>query len=163
MNETSPQQCYTELSDLFETQISELHAINSYLTKIKNAVAENDVEALNNLVAEQRLPIKEIETLQAKQHQLMSMHNFESNNAGLQKCIAWCDRQDMLIGQFEAFKQEMEVLQRSLQISDILVSKGQNRIRQSLHLLTGQTVNAKTYSSSGLSQETTDGRSIAHV
>ena len=163
MIKTSPQQCQVELSHLFETQTSELQAINSYLTKIKNAVAENDVEALNNLIEEQRLPIKEIEILQEKQHQLMSKYNFESNNTGLEKCIAWCDRQDKLYDQYQIFKQETELLRHSLQISDMLVSKGQNRIRQSLHLLTGQTVNTRTYTSSGQSQESTAARTIAHV
>jgi hypothetical protein len=163
MNKISPQQCHEELTQLFDTQTSELQAINSYLTKIKYAVAENDVEALNNLITEQRLPIKEIEILQEKQHQLMSRYNFKSNNTGLDKCIAWCDRQDKLLDRYQIFKQEMETLQHSLQISDMLVSKGQNRIRQSLHLLTGQTVNTRTYTSSGQSQESTDGRSIAHA
>ena len=163
MTTTSAQLCHDELSHLFETQTSELQASSSCLSEIKNAVAENDVDALNSLVAHQRLPIKEIENLRVQQHQLMSSYNFESNNAGLESCIDWCDRQDKLFRQYQAFKDAMLVLQHSLQISDMLVSKSQNRIRQSLHLLTGQTVNARTYSSTGESQDSTDGRSIAHV
>lgn len=160
---TSAQQCHDELYHLFETQTCELQAINSYLSEIKNAVAENDVDALNNLVSRQALPIKEVENLQVQQHQLMSNYNFESNNAGLESCIDWCDRQGKLSQQYQAFKDAMLVLQHSLQISDMLVSKGQNRVRQSLYLLTGQTVNARTYTSTGESQDSTDGRSIAHV
>jgi hypothetical protein len=163
MNKSSPQQCHFDLAQLLETQTDELQAINSYLTRIKNAVAENDIEKLNQLVAQQRLPIKEIEDLQAQRHSLMSTYNFESNNAGIEQCIEWCDQQGKLAQGYQTFKQELMQLQRSLQISDLLVSKGQNRIRQSLHLLTGQSDNAKTYTSSGQSMDSTDGRSIAHV
>ena len=163
MNKTLLQQCHVELSSLFETQTSELQAVNSYLIKIKNAIAENDVEALNNLVDEQTLPIREIDLLQAKQRQLMSSYNFQPTREGLEKCIEWCDKENTISKQYQTFKVEMEKLQLSLQVSDMLINKGQNRVRQSLHLLTGQTVNTRTYTSTGHSQESTEGRSIAHV
>lgn len=160
---TSPQQCYQSLTDLLQNQTTELQTINNYLTQIKNAVADNDVEALDQLVTQQRLPVAEIEDLQIQRQQLMSNYNFDADNTGFEKCIDWCDQQGTLASQYQNFKQELMLLHRSLQISDLLVSKGQNRIRQSLQLLTGQTVNTKTYTSNGQSQDSTDGRSIARV
>ena len=163
MIKTSTQQCLDELSHLFERQISELQEINDYLTRIKNAVAENDIEEMNNLVAKQKPPVAEVEKLQVMQQKLVSNYNFEATGDGLAKCIEWCDLEDRLVIQYENFKQELTQLQHSLQISDLLVSKGQNRVRQSLQLLTGQTANTRVYTSDGHSRDSTDRRSIAHV
>ena len=163
MNKTSSQLCHDELSQLFETQISDLRAFNRFLTRLKNAVAENDIDGINNLVAQQKLPTAEIEKSLVKQQKLAWEFNFEANNTGLEKCINWCDEGGTLVRQYEEFKQELVLLQRSLQISNLLVSKGRNRVRQSLQLLTGQTANTRVYTSSGQSQDSTDGRSIAHA
>ena len=166
MNPQAAQQCFQQLNALLSQQIDEFKGINSYLDEIKNAIAANEIESLNTLLTQQRLPTEDINNLESQRHQLLDVYGFEFTQEGLEKCISECDRNSVLAKQYELFQQSLSHLQRSIQVNSLLINKNQNRIRKSLHLLTtGQqnSDNARTYSSSGQTSGYSNKRSLAQA
>ena len=162
MINSTQQQCRTALAQLLELQIEKIRAIDHYLREIKDRIAENDTLALNQLLIKQNLPINDIESFEKQRHKLLKDHGFEMNKTGVEQFIRWCDSNNRLRQLYETFTQAVFELQHAIQVNGLLVNKGQDRIRRSLQLLTGQgSMDApKTYSSKGLTQAYSNKRSI---
>jgi len=165
MNPQAAQQCFQKLNALLSQQTDELDDINSYLDEIKNTIAANDIESLNTLLAQQRLPAEDINNMENQRHQLLDDHGFEFTQEGLEKCISECDKNSLLAEKYEILQQALSRLQRSIQVNSLLIHKNKNRIRKSLHLLTGQqnSDNAKTYASNGQTSAYSSKRSLAQA
>jgi len=167
MNAQSPQQCHKDLLTLLIRQTDELEAINAYLVDIKAAIAEGETEVLNKLLTQQRLPIAEMEDLESQRHRLLEIYGYQADREGLLGCIAWCDNEEIIARQYELFRQALLRLQRGIQVNSLLVSKGKERVRQSLQLLVGQANNEQaittTYASNGKTDDDSLLRSIARV
>ncbi len=165
MNQLSRQECFQQLNNLLQRQTAELDSINAYFIDIKTVITEGDTEKLNRLLTQQRLPIAEMEDLESQRNKLLKLYGFETDKEGLLACIHSCDQKDILNQHYQLFEQALSKLQRSIQLNSLLVNKSQKRVRQSLHLLSGQpaTDDARTYSSSGLTQDLSKGREIAQA
>lgn len=165
MNLQAAQQCFQKLNALLSQQTDEIDGINSYLDEIKNAIAANEIESLNTLLTQQRLPTEDINNLESQRHQLLDVYGFEFTQEGLEKCISECDKNGLLTERYELFQQALSRLQRSIQVNSLLINKNKNRIRKSLNLLTGQqnSDNAKTYSSNGQASGYSSKRSLAQA
>ncbi len=165
MNAQSPQQCHKDLLALLIRQTDELQAINTFLGDIKTAIAEGETEILNKLLTQQRLPIAEMDDLESQRHRLLEIYGYQADREGLLSCITWCDSEEIIARQYELFRQALLRLQRAIQVNSLLVSKGKERVRQSLQLLVGQANNEQTttYASNGKTDDDSLLRSIARV
>lgn len=165
MSQKPAQQCHDALKDLLDRQTAELNVLNGYLDEIKTAIGEGDLEVLNNLVTQDSLPIAEIDDLESQRDRLLEVYGFDSGREALQKCIDWCDSDEVIERQYKKFRQALLDLQRAIQLNSLILNKGQQRVRQGLHLLTGQTgtENAKTYSSDGKTRENNNQRHLAQA
>lgn len=165
MSRLSQQECFQKLDSLLQRQTAELDDINAYLCDIKTVIADGDSEQLNQLLTRQRLPLAEMDDLESQRHKLLMLYGFEADKEGLLTCIHRCDQNDILNQRYQQFEQALLRLQHSIQLNSLLLNKSQKRVRQSLHLLTGQAASdqARTYSSSGLTQELNGGRKIAQA
>ncbi len=153
-----PAECRARLIELMQEHVKCIESANDYLAEIKTAIAENRIDDLQQSLSGQVLPMAEIERLEGLRHELLTSYGFDSGDDGFKKCIAWCDDD---AGQVDALYQQLVQkllkLQRSIQLNSLLVSKGQERVRGSIGILTGSAVanQAKTYSSQG--KTVTDG------
>lgn len=165
MSDKQPQQCRELLKNLLTRQTDELGELNGYLDEIKNAIIEGNTESLNALVTQQRLPIAEIDDLENQRNRLLEIYGFKSGLDGLEQCIAWCDNDEIIAKQYELFRDALQHLQRAIQINSLMINKGQQRVRQGLHLLTGQqgVENARTYSSDGKTRDNSNRRHLAQA
>lgn len=166
MSSASPTQCRQALSQLLQAQLVTVDEVNHYLTELKTSIAQNDIDAINGSLTGNSLPIGEIETLEKHRNQLLNQYGFEANEEGQVACIKWCDdNEENLLSQYQLLSESLIQLQRSIQINALLVSKGQDRIRRSVSLLTGQVNNEKssTYSKNGQTNGTTNKRSISQA
>lgn len=166
MSSAMPKQCQQALSQLFQTQLARVDQINLFLIKLKASIAQNDTEAINTTLSENNLPISEIEEFENSRNQLLNQYGFEANIKGQTACIKWCDNNEgNLSKQYQLLSESLIQLQQSIQINALLVNKGQDRIRRSVSLLTGQVNNEKssTYSKNGQTRDATNKRSITQA
>ncbi len=166
MSQLSPEQCFQQIHSLLQRQTVEIDGINDYLADIKTKIAEGDTEQLSGLLNQQRLPLAEIDDLENQRHRLLELFGFAADRDGLIACIQWCDQTSELSGQYQSFEQALLRLQHSIKLNSLLVNKGQKRIRERLHLLTGQPTTSdstRTYSSSGHTDDLNSKRSIAQA
>jgi flagellar biosynthesis/type III secretory pathway chaperone len=166
MSSASPSQCRAALSQLLQTQLAKADQVNHYLAELKTSIAQNDIEAINGTLSQNNLPLGEIEDLENHRNQLLSQYGFEANKEGQVSCIKWCDdNEGNLSKQYQLLSESLIQLQRSIQINALLVNKGQDRIRRSVSLLTGQVNNEKssTYSKNGQTHAATNKRSISQA
>jgi flagellar biosynthesis/type III secretory pathway chaperone len=166
MSSAMHRQCQQALSQLFQTQLTRVDEINLFLIKLKASIAQNDTEAINTTLYENNLPISEIEEFENSRNQLLNQYGFEANIKGQTACIKWCENNEgNLSKQYQLLSESLIQLQQSIQINALLVNKGQDRIRRSVSLLTGQVNNEKssTYSKNGQTNLTANKRSISQA
>lgn len=165
MSQATPQQCFDKLNDLLQGQINEICDLNAYLADIKSAIVSGNPDLLIQLISQQRAPLERMETLESQRCDLLQIYGFQSRKDGLQSCIQWCDQNSTLDTLYQEFEQSLHELQRSLRLNSLLVNKNQKRIRQSLHMLTGQDTSNRspTYSAAGIAEEFNNLRSLARA
>ena len=166
MSSALPNQCQQALSQLLQIQLTKVDEVNHFLVELKVSIAQNDIETINATLSENDLPIAEIEDLEYHRNQLLSQYGFEANKEGQAACIKWCDdNEGNLSKQYQLLSESLIQLQRSIQINALLVNKGQDRIRRSVSLLTGQVNDEKssTYSKNGQTHSTANKRSISQA
>jgi flagellar biosynthesis/type III secretory pathway chaperone len=160
----SSQACREQLTLLLGTHIERIGRANDYLAEIRTAIAENRLEALQESLSHPDFSVEDIEHLEQQRHRLLSGHGFNQDSEGFEKCVAWCD--DAAKNVTLLYRQLIESLlklQHSLQVNSLLVSRGHDRVRRSLRILTGQSTSGhhKTYSSKGKTIQPTGQRDIA--
>lgn len=165
MNPQAAEECFQKLTALLFKQADEIKGINAYFDDIKNAIATNEIEALNTLLTKQQLPIEDISNLETQRNQLLAAYGCELTQQGLEQCIDECDTNGSLEKQYQLFQKALLHLQRSIQVNSLLIDKNKNRIHKSLKLLTGQqnSDNSKTYASNGQTSSHSNKRSIAQA
>ena len=163
MHSTQQQQCFRQLQINLQQQSQLISAYIDYLAAIKQQVADNETETLNHLLSENQSHVDAIENNQRQQVQLLQQFAFEPTAQGLACCIEACDQQQQLAALRKTLQQQLEELEKSLLINDLLIRKNQQRVRQSIRILSGHSgteVNT-TYSRQGDTHNDDEKNSIA--
>lgn len=158
-------QCAQLLSPLFQQLLKRVNDFTTYLDQIKQAIATNDKEQLDQLINNNSLDVTAIEQLQLEQQQVAANFGFSQSHEGVDSCVKTCD-QTQLSELYNELRQQLETLQNSLMINGLLIKKNQQRVRQSIRLLSGHDPvnNNTTYTSSGNThEETQDSHSLARA
>lgn len=145
-------QCRHRLGELLQAQNDRITRANEYLMEIKNAIADNELDKLEQSLANPDLAIEDIEKLEQQRYQLLASFGFEQDADGLEKCIDWCDNEHkQLSGLNRQLVESLLDLRHSIQLNSLLVTKGQERVRRSIGILTGAgtSTTCKTYSNKG--------------
>jgi len=165
MNLNTPNLCREEMDQMLQTQLTTVDKVNRYLVKLQDSIGQNDIKALNAMLSANNLPVNEIEKLETYRHQILTQYGFEASNEGLSDCIKWCDDKGVLMQRYQTLIVSLAQLKQSIQINALLVKKGQERVKKSVNLLTGQINNEKsnTYSKNGQTYDATSKRSISQA
>jgi flagellar biosynthesis/type III secretory pathway chaperone len=158
-------QCATRLYPLLEQQLKLVQAFQHYLDEIKQAISLNQTDRLQELLSTPSVELSAIEQCQLNQFQLLAEFGFEASVKGMQICIDSCQHNE-LSALYAHLTEQLQQLQNALMINDLLIRKNQQRIRQSIRLLSGHDIKnaSMTYSSSGnTSDSTLDHRSLARA
>ena len=94
-------QCRERLSELLQAQAEQITRANEYLLVIKNAIADDQLDKLQQSLTSPELAIEDIENLELQRYQLLANFGFEQNPEGLEKCIDWCDDDQQLFGLYQ--------------------------------------------------------------
>ena len=157
-------QCREQLTALLAEHHQRITRASEYLASIKQAIAENRLESLQNSLSEPDFKIEEIEELEQQRYQLLADYGFNQDAEGFEKCMAWCDDEQKKVARlYQQLIQGLVQLQHSIQVNSLLVNRGRDRVRRSLGILTGLGTagSCKTYSSDGKAQEASGRRDIA--
>jgi len=156
-------QCRQRLSELLQAQTEQITRANEYLLVIKNAIADDQLDKLQQSLTSPDLAIEDIENLEQKRYQLLASFGFEQNPEGLEKCIDWCDDDQQLSGLYQQLVASLVELRHSIQLNSLLVNKGQERVKRSIGILTGVGTagTCKTYSEKGQAINPAGRRDIA--
>lgn len=156
--------CKTQLEQLLQTQNEHIARANDYLGVIKKAIADGRLDGLQQSLSHPELPIDEIENLERQRQQLLADSGFAADRGGLAKCIAWCDDDNGRLA--ELYKQLLDnlyQLRHSIQVNSLLVNRGQQRVRRSIGILTGNNNSGftRTYGDKGQAIDPSARRDIA--
>ena len=165
MNTQSTLQCSKKMASLLSKQAIEIQGFIEFFENVRNAIASNQLEALNTLLAQQQPLLEQITNLEAQRHQLLAAYGFDLTPEGLDNCISNCDTDGNLENLYQTFQRALLDLHRSVQVNNLLIDKNKKRIHKSLKLLTGQqnSDSSKTYASNGLTSGLNNKRSIAQA
>ena len=160
----NPVECRRSLSQLLQDQQQRAEQALGFLQQVKQAVAEDDLGKLQDLLKQPGIPLVEIESIEAERQQLLQRFGFAADIDGFERCIAWCDDSEGgLASQNRELRDTLLDLQHQIQLNQMLVNKGQDRIRRSLGILTGMDTAAqgKTYDSAGKAAQPNGRRDIS--
>jgi flagellar biosynthesis/type III secretory pathway chaperone len=156
--------CREQLIELLEEHNDRINRATEYLANIKQAIAENRLENLQDSLSNPDFAVDDIERLEQQRYQLLSSYGFSQDSDGFEKCMAWCDdEQKQISGLYQQLIQSLVQLQHAIQVNSLLVTRGRDRVKRSLGILTGlgAASNYKTYSSDGKTLSTPGRRDIA--
>ena len=156
--------CRKQLIELMRAHIVRIDQARAYLTEIKQAIAENRVEQLQQSLANPQFSLSEIEQLEQQRLELLSQHGFDRDHSGFEACLKWCDDSDGTVNAlYQQLVASLVQLQQSIQLNHLLVNKGKERLRRSIGILTGlsHSNSCKIYGSNGEAQNTLGQRNIA--
>lgn len=151
MNPHQHHLCSSELKQILQQQTNLVSVYIDYLNAIKNAIGANDNSLLNQLLEENPIDITSIENFHRQQELTLQQHGFKVSNEGLQECLKML-KDPSLLTMKEELDNQLTQLEKSLLINDLLIRKNQQRIRQSIQILSGRTLsndNTATYSREG--------------
>ncbi len=156
--------CREALGALLARHVTQIDAANGYLQAVKRAIADSDIDTLQRSLESPEFDVGAIEELEAERHRLLESHGFTADFAGFERCIEWCD--DTTGGLAELYRQLVEglvALQHSIQLNQLLINRGKDRVRRSLCLLggLGGAGQYKTYDSDGKAELPAGRRNIA--
>jgi len=146
------QQCREQLTALLEEHVQRISGASEYLAGIRQAIAENQLESLQESLAKPGFVVDDIEKLEQQRYQLLSDYGFSQDADGFEQCMAWCDDEEQRVSElYQQLIQNLVQLQHSIQVNSLLVNRGRDRVRRSLGILTGLGTSGtpKTYSSDG--------------
>ncbi len=158
-------QCADLLFPLLQKQLEQVKDLTSYLEEIKQAITDNSKDILDQLLSGDGLDVQSIELLQLKQHEIVAEFGFSASAEGLDNCVNDCQI-SQLSALHSELKQQLKNLQNALLINDLLVKKNQQRVRQSIRLLSGHEPDSSsiTYSSKGnTNEDNPSGHSLARA
>ena len=156
-------QCRQQLASLLQQQIEETNRTNGFLVDIKDAIAENRLQAVSEQIDPPQVSFEKTEQLERQRRELMQSYGYSADREGLENCIRWCDHgTGTLKNLHEQLLEALTALERSLQISNLLVNKGKQRVQRALDVLTWQPESTNTYNASGATESSNSGkRSLA--
>ena len=160
----SIERCRERLIELLRAHNTCIESANAYLESIKVAIAENRLDQLQQSLSSPELPMAEIERLESERRALLQTFGFDGDEKGFEKCVAWCDDDSGHVTTlYQQLVQNLLKLQHSIQLNSLLVSKGQDRVRRSIGILTGigSANQSRTYSSDGKTTSDNGRRDIA--
>jgi len=144
-------QCGHQIHHIMQKQAELVSEYIDYLDNIKLAVTANDNHQLNELLSTQQLNPELIEQTQQQQNKILTDNGFKNTDSGLDACIQSCENSEQLLTLKKQLKDKLEALEKSLLVNALLVQKNQQRVRQSVRILSGHdTANTSTtYSRQG--------------
>ncbi|MBL7005278.1 MAG: flagellar protein FlgN [Gammaproteobacteria bacterium] len=163
MSALNQQHCFKQFKLLLTTQIDSLVSTTNYLLEIKTSIQNNDLEALQQLIKSNNIPLAKIERLENERLTLTQKCGFKADKSGFKECIIANDNQQKTLDSLQAeLFNVMQELKKATEVNHLLVSQNKNRIDKSLSILTGisQTSN-QTYSVSGIKEEGKHSRPLA--
>ena len=156
--------CREALSALLARHVAQIGAANDYLRAVKQAITDNDLETLKHSLDRPDFDVAAIEALEDERHRLLEVYGFGTDFAGFERCIEWCDDPDgELADGYRQLVKGLVELQHSIQLNQLLVNRGKDRVRRSLCLLggLGNAGQGKTYGSDGKAELPAGRRDIA--
>jgi len=152
MNElNSKAECFSLFKGLLIKQIDSIQIATVYLNNIKTSIEANDLESLQLLIKHNEIPLSQIEDQETERFSLVERCGYEKNKSGFKQCIESFDDDSKTLGSLQiSLSKVMDELQTATTVSDLLITKNKNRVKQSLSILTGTTLQKdQTYSSTG--------------
>ncbi len=156
--------CRQRLRKLLQAQKDRILRANEYLAVIRNAIAEGQLDDLQQSLESPDLAIEDIENLEQQRFRLLADFGFDKDSDGLEKCIDWCDDNDQQLSKlYQQLIEQLFEMRRSIQVNSLLVNRGQQRVRRSIGILTGagSSGTCKTYGNKGQTIDPADRRGIA--
>ncbi len=165
MDTTTQIECTGKITGLFQQQSETVVGYIAYLDSIKEVITKNDAQQLTHLLENNPINLSTIEACREKCFQLVKQQGFEASEQGLSEYIQAFSDARLTDAKAELDKQ-LKGLEKSLLINDVLIQKNQQRIRQSIKILSGRTSSAdgSTYSREGnKDQADSNPRSLARA
>jgi hypothetical protein len=153
MNTDLKTPCRIALKGLLLEQIRDIELLIVYFDSLKASIIENNITELNRLLEQNRAPELEMDNLISKRRAILDQFKFNNDRDGFESAIKWCDQDSDLARQYQMYSIQLSSLQRAIQVNRLLTIKGQEKVRQSLLLLSGnQQKPVSTYARDGHSQ-----------
>ncbi len=153
-----------QMEALMQQQLEQVHRYIEYLDQIKLSISSNDSEQLQKLVEKPPLDTIEIEHNQQQQLSLLGSAGFTQDE--LDAFIQQQSDHTKLAELRQQLKKQLGKLEQSLLINNLLLQKSQQRVKQSIRLLSGRDISSApaSYSRSGSVESTgKNGRVLAQA
>jgi flagella synthesis protein FlgN len=137
------------LDTLLTQAVREACLLESALERESNALAERDVEALNQVVAEKQQLVQTLERVTREQSELLRKAGFDTDAAGMSACLKSWDEEGLMVPVWQRLQTVMGRCKRLNQINGGVVETQRQQVDQAIHILRGEDARTELYGPSG--------------
>ena len=137
------------LDALLDQAVREACLLESALERESNALAERDLDALNQAVAEKHQVVQSLERFTREQATLLGQGGFAPDGPGMEACLRDWDTEGLMRPVWERLQDVMARCRRLNQINGGVVNMQQRQTEQAIHILRGEDGRTQLYDPRG--------------
>jgi flagellar biosynthesis/type III secretory pathway chaperone len=142
--------CRESLGTLLSQEIASLNELVGLLDQEHALLVANDVEALEVAMEKRQVVLGRVLQMEDERRALCRAHGQESDAAGLERLMKWCDPKGSLAPRWADYSKVTSLCRDSNLRNGALVTARMRRVETLLNTLTGQPAEtASTYSAKG--------------
>lgn len=155
-------QSSTPLFQVMQQQLTLIQDYCAHLERIKQAITQNEIDSLSQLLLQSELDIKKLQQSQQQLALTLQDLGFKDTQSDLTQAVEAYHDND-LSKLHQALSDALKQFENTLLINDLLIRKNQQRVRQSIRILSGHNSNGSpdVYSRKGNKESNDEQRSIA--
>jgi len=155
------QTCREALASLIDQEVSALTELAGLLDREHGLLVANDVNTLEGVMNERQETVGRLLRAEDERRSLCRMHGRDSDAAGIENLMAWCDPQGSLKSKWADCAKGAARCRELNDRNGILVNARMKRVETLLGALTGGNQDAQTYGPKGAYNNTRPGRVLA--
>jgi flagellar biosynthesis/type III secretory pathway chaperone len=156
-----PGNCREALASLLSQEVSAMAELAGLLDREHALLVSNDVDALEGVMEERQACVGKLLRAEEERRALCRAHGRETDAAGVEKLMAWCDPRGTLKARWAECAQGATRCRDLNDRNGALVTARMKRVESLLTVLTGQKQEVPTYGPKGAYASPRSGRVLA--
>jgi flagellar biosynthesis/type III secretory pathway chaperone len=157
----NPESCRLDIGNLLQDELKLTGEFETVLTNEYRSIAERDIAALEQIIAEKTRLLDQLAGLEEQRRQTLEDAEFGSGHTAMVDCLCWCDPQRELNSLWQQLQSRARTCHHMNRRNQQLVELCSRHAREILYLLRGEEAGQETYQADGEAEHRHSSRSLA--
>jgi flagellar biosynthesis/type III secretory pathway chaperone len=157
----NPESCRLDIGTLLQNELKLTVTFESILANEYRSIAERDIAALEQVIAEKTRLLDQLAGLEQQRRQTLEDAEFGSGHTAMVDCLRWCDPRQEITSLWQHLQSRARTCHDLNRRNQQLVELCSRHAREILYLLRGEEPDQETYQADGEADHRHSSRSLA--